>query len=188
MWQGFAGAFVTWFLTRGTSDRPAFVERSTRVLHKPGVTSLQRREKCICMIWSPGARLQNLPVTNHRGRAGAGMALGDDLGRGGRVKTTPVMESRAEPSRGSCGSVIATLCDVAMAARAVPAWFPDVRAGRGCRQAQSCPTCLGSSGVRWQAAAMGGSLCGRREALSSVSSPSLPSQQIRERAVILAGL
>lgn len=52
--------------------------------------------------------------------------LGDGLGRGGRVKTSPVMESRAEPSRGSCGSLIATLCDVAMAARAVPAWFPDV--------------------------------------------------------------
>lgn len=107
-------------------DRPVFVERSTRALHKPGRTSLQRGKKCICMISSPGARLQNLSVTNHRGQVGAGMALGDGLGRGGRVKTSPVMESRAEPSRGSCGSVIATLCDVAMAARAVPAWFPDV--------------------------------------------------------------
>lgn len=48
------------------------------------------------------------------------------FGQGRRVKTSPVMESRAEPSRGSCGSIIATLCDVAMAARAVPAWFPDV--------------------------------------------------------------
>lgn len=45
---------------------------------------------------------------------------------GGRVKTSPVMESKAEPSLGSCGSIIATLCDVAMAARAVPAWFPGV--------------------------------------------------------------
>lgn len=89
-------------------------------------SNLQRGEKCICMISSPCARLQNLPVTNHRGQVGAGMALGNGLGRGGRVKTSPVMESRAEPSRGSCGSIIATLCDVAMAARAVPAWFPDV--------------------------------------------------------------
>lgn len=54
-----------------------------------------------------------------------------------------------------------------------------VRAGRGCRRAQSCPTCLGSSGVRWQAAVMGGSLCGRLEAfeLSLFPISSLPTDQ-----------
>lgn len=120
-----AGVFVTWFLTRGTSDKQVFVKRGTRAVTQAW-SNLQRGEKCICMISSPGARLQNLPVTNHRGQVGAGMALGGGLGRGGRVKMSPVMESRAEPSRGSCGSIIATLCDVAMAARAVPAWFPGV--------------------------------------------------------------
>lgn len=121
-----ADVFVTWFLTRGPSDRPMFVERGSKALHKPGVTSLQCGEKCVCMISSPGARLQNLPVTNHSGQVGAGMALKRWFGHGRRVKTSSVMESRAEPSRGSCGSIIATLCDVAMAARAVPAWFPGV--------------------------------------------------------------
>lgn len=43
-----------------------------------------------------------------------------------RVKTSPVMGSKAEALLGSRGSIIAVLCDVAMAARAVPAWFPGV--------------------------------------------------------------
>jgi len=76
------------------------------------------------------------------------------------------------------GSISATLCDVAMPARAVPAWFPGVgEQGRGCRRAESCRTCLGSSGVCWQAAVTGGSPAGRSEALSSVSPPSLPSNR-----------
>lgn len=37
-----------------------------------------------------------------------------------------VMEMKAEPLLGSHGSIIATLCDVAMAAWAVPVWFPGV--------------------------------------------------------------
>lgn len=117
-WPGFA-LEVHW-------TNRCLLGRGTRALHKPGVTSLQRGEKCICMISSPGARLQNSPVTNLRGQAAARRALGDGSGRGVRVKTSPVMESKAEPSLGSCGSIIATLCDVAMAARAVPAWFPGV--------------------------------------------------------------
>lgn len=48
------------------------------------------------------------------------------FGHEGMVKASPVMESKAEPSLGSRGSIIATLYDVAMAAWAVPAWFPGV--------------------------------------------------------------
>lgn len=51
-------------------------------------------EKCIYMILSPGARLKNLPVSNRRGQAGAGRALGDGLGTGGRVKASSLMERR----------------------------------------------------------------------------------------------
>lgn len=63
-------------------------------------------------------------------------------------------------------------------ARAVPAWFPGVwEQGWGCWRAESCSTCLGSSGMCWQATVTGGSPSGRFETLSSVYPPSLPSNR-----------
>lgn len=80
------------------------------------------------MVLSPGAGLNSRTRWSQttEDRLELGARSGTAGLPGGRLRTNAAMEMKAEPLLGSHSSIIATLCDVAMAAWAVPAWFPDV--------------------------------------------------------------